>query len=185
MPDASISPDLRPRDGREPRRDFLFLSTAATAAFAAGAMLWPLIASMSPASDTLALRSIKVDLSPIQLGQRVTVKWRGQPVFIDHRAPQQVGRAKADDDALLKDPEPDSARVKRQQWLIVVGVCTHLGCVPLGQLSGDRRGKWGGWFCPCHGSHYDTSGRIRQGPAPRNLVVPQYRFLSDNLIQIG
>ena len=169
----------------EPRRDFLVLATGAVAAFGVGAAVWPLIDSMNPAADTLALGAIKVDLSPIALGQRITVKWRGQPVFIDHRTPEQIAAARADDSARLKDPQTDAARVQKDPWLIVVGICTHLGCVPLGQKPIDPKGTWGGWYCPCHGSHYDTSGRIRRGPAPRNLVVPTYRFIADMQVQIG
>ena len=171
--------------GGETRRDFLYLSAGAMTAVGAGTALWPLIDSMNPAADILALATVEVDLAPIELGQRVTVKWRGQPVFIDHRTPEQISRARADDSADLRDPEPDSARVTRQEWLVVIGICTHLGCVPLGQKATDPKGGWGGWFCPCHGSHYDTSGRVRKGPAPRNLVVPPYAFLDDARIRIG
>ena len=169
----------------EKRRDFLYLATGTAAAFGTAAALWPLIDSMNPAADVLALSSIEVDIEPIQVGQRITVKWRGQPVFIDRRTPEQVARAKAEDAADLKDPEPDAARVQRDEWLIVVGVCTHLGCIPLGQRPGDPLGDWDGWFCPCHGSHYDTSGRIRKGPAPKNLVVPDYEFATDTVVTIG
>lgn len=169
----------------ETRRDFLFLATGAAAAFGIGAVAWPFIAQMNPSADVLALKSIKVDLSKIQVGQRVTVKWRGSPVFIDHRTPAQIKAAEDTKLSDLKDPQPDSARVKKPEWLIVVGVCTHLGCIPKGQAAGDNLGDYKGWFCPCHGSHYDTSGRIRKGPAPKNLPVPQYTFLDDHTVQIG
>jgi len=155
------------------------------AAVGTAAAVWPLIDSMNPSADIRALAIVEVDLEPIQLGQRVTIVWRGQPVFIDHRTPERIAQARADDIADLKDPEPDGARVERDEWLVVVGVCTHLGCIPKGQRGGDPLGKWAGWFCPCHGSHYDTSGRIRIGPAPRNLVVPPYDFLDDLTIRIG
>ena len=116
---------------------------------------------------------------------RITVTWRGKPVFVDHRTGEEIEQARAVPLDELRDPQPDAARVIEPQWLVVVGVCTHLGCVPLGQKPGDPRGDYGGWFCPCHGSHYDTSGRIRKGPAPRNLVVPEYAFTADDMIRIG
>jgi len=171
--------------GGERRRDFLYLSAGAMAAVGAGTALWPLIDTMNPAADVLAVSTVDVDLGAIELGQRITAKWRGQPVFIDHRTRDQIVRARADDSADLADPEPDSARVTRPEWLVVIGICTHLGCVPLGQNATDPKGEWRGWFCPCHGSHYDASGRIRKGPAPRNLVVPPYAFLDDARIRIG
>jgi ubiquinol-cytochrome c reductase iron-sulfur subunit len=170
---------------KETRRDFLYLAAGTTAAAGTAAALWPLLDSMNPAADVRALSTSEIDLAPIQLGQRITVKWRGQPVFIDRRTPERIAQATADDTAELKDPETDGARVQRDEWLIVVGVCTHLGCIPLGQKAGDSKGKWGGWFCPCHGSHYDTSGRIRKGPAPKNLVVPSYEFLDEALVRVG
>ncbi len=142
---------------------------------------------MNPAADTLALASTGVDLAPVAVGQRITVVWRGKPVFIDHRTEEEIKRAEDMPLDQLVDPQPDSARVKpgETEWLVVVGVCTHLGCIPLGQKSGEPRGDFGGWFCPCHGSHYDTAGRIRKGPAPRNLVVPPYEFTGDKTIRIG
>ncbi len=151
----------------------------------AGAAVWPLIDSMNPAADVLALASVEVDLEPMDVGQRITVRWRGQPVFICRRTAEEVAKAKADDMAELRDPETDDARVQRQEWLIVIGVCTHLGCIPLGQKPGDPRGQWDGWFCPCHGSHYDTSGRIRKGPAPKNLYLPEYVLLEDMAVRVG
>ncbi len=167
------------------RRDFLYLAAGTTATMATLAAMWPLIDSMNPAADVRAVSSIELDLAPIEIGQRITVKWRGRPVFIDRRTPDQIAEAKADDDADLIDPQTDSERVQRDEWLVVIGVCTHLGCIPLGQKAGDPLGDWGGWFCPCHGSHYDTSGRIRKGPAPRNLIVPPYGFLDGGLVRIG
>jgi len=167
------------------RRDFLYIASGVAGAVGVAAAAWPFIDSMNPSADVLALSSVEVDLSGIELGQRITVVWRKRPVFIDRRTPQQIARAKAEDSADLKDPEPDSARVQRDEWLIVVGVCTHLGCIPLGQKLSDPLGQWGGWFCPCHGSHYDTSGRIRKGPAPRNLAVPGYVFIDDLKVRIG
>jgi ubiquinol-cytochrome c reductase iron-sulfur subunit len=167
------------------RRDFLYLATAAVAAVGVASVAWPFIDSMNPAADTLALAQIDVDLSPIQVGQAITVTWRGKPVFIRRRTEEEIKTAEAVNLAELRDPEPDSARVKQAQWLVMVGVCTHLGCVPLGQKPTDPKGDYGGWFCPCHGSHYDTAGRIRKGPAPLNLVVPEYAFLSDTSIRLG
>ncbi|WP_203069813.1 ubiquinol-cytochrome c reductase iron-sulfur subunit [Falsiroseomonas ponticola] len=169
----------------ETRRDFLKLTTGAFAAVGVGVVAWPFIHSMNPARDVLALSSTEVDLGPIASGQAVTVMWRGKPVFVRNRTAEEVQAARATPLSELKDPAPDQRRVQRDQWLVVVGVCTHLGCVPLGQKSSDPRGDYNGWFCPCHGSHYDTSGRIRKGPAPLNLAVPEYTFTSPTQIRIG
>ena len=164
------------------RRDMLALSAVGAGAVGTAMVAWPLVDQMNPAADTLALASIEVDLATIAEGQSVTVKWRGKPVFIRHRTADEIAEARADDGAELKDPEADSDRVieGKEQWLIMSGVCTHLGCVPVGE-----RGEYGGWFCPCHGSHYDKSGRIRKGPAPTNLAVPNYSFLTDTVVKIG
>ncbi len=167
------------------RRDFIVVATCAMGAVGAAAVAWPLIDQMNPAADTLALASTEVDVSRIAEGQAITVTWRGKPVFIRHRSADEIARANATDSAELRDPEEDEARVKRPELLVLVGVCTHLGCVPLGQKTGEVKGDYDGWFCPCHGSHYDTSGRIRKGPAPTNLEVPPYSFLSDKVIRIG
>lgn len=169
----------------ETRRDFLALTASALTAIGAAMALWPFIDSMNPAKDVLALSTIDVDLTPIAEGQRITVKWRGQPVFIDHRTKEQIDAARSVPLSELVDPQTDEDRVQKPEWLVMVGVCTHLGCVPLGQKETDPRGEFGGWFCPCHGSQYDTSGRIRKGPAPRNLVVPAYKFTNDTTISIG
>jgi ubiquinol-cytochrome c reductase iron-sulfur subunit len=126
-----------------------------------------------------------VDLSGVEEGMRITVTWRGRPVFVDHRTQEEIEKARAVPLDELPDPQSDEERVIEPKWLVMVGVCTHLGCVPLGQNPDDPHGDYGGWFCPCHGSHYDTSGRIRKGPAPRNLVVPEYAFIEDNKIRIG
>lgn len=167
------------------RRDFLSLTTAAFTAVTVGAMTVPFIASMNPARDVLALASTEVDLSPIAVGSAVTVVWRGKPVFVRRRTAEEIQAARATPISELPDPAPDQSRVKKDEWLVLLGVCTHLGCVPLGQKPSDSRGEFGGWFCPCHGSHYDTSGRIRKGPAPANLAVPDYVFTSDTQIRIG
>jgi ubiquinol-cytochrome c reductase iron-sulfur subunit len=168
-------------DGRDPsRRDFLYVAAGGLGAVGAAGFVWPLIDQMNPSRDVLALSSIEVDLSGIELGQSITVSWRGKPVFIRHRTEDEITKAKAVPLTDLPDPETDAARAQKPEWLIMVGVCTHLGCVPLGQ-----QGEYNGWFCPCHGSHYDTSGRIRKGPAPLNLAVPDYAFLDDSNIKIG
>jgi ubiquinol-cytochrome c reductase iron-sulfur subunit len=169
------------------RRDFLYIATAAVGAVGGAAALWPLINQMNPDASVLALASADVDLTPIAEGQSITIKWRGKPVFVTHRTKKEIDEARAVALNQLPDPQPDQARVKegKDQWLVVIGVCTHLGCVPLGQRSGDPKGDYDGWFCPCHGSHYDTSGRIRRGPAPLNLAVPPYVFLSDTSVRIG
>jgi len=169
------------------RRDFLFVATGAVAAVGVAAVAWPFIHQMNPAADVLALSSVEVNISAIEVGQAITVKWRGKPVFIRRRTPAEIEAAVATPLADLPDPQADSARVKegKSEWLVLVGVCTHLGCIPLGQKPGDQKGDFGGWFCPCHGSHYDTSGRIRRGPAPLNLAVPEYSFVSDTLVRVG
>ena len=173
-----------PQDG-ETRRDFLQLVTASFAAIGVGAMAWPFISSMNPARDVLALSTTEVDLTPIAAGSAVTVMWRGKPVFVRNRTPEEIKEARAVPLSELRDPQTDQSRVKKDNWLVLVGVCTHLGCVPLGQKPTDPRGDYGGWFCPCHGSHYDTAGRIRKGPAPLNLIVPDYAFNGDAKITVG
>lgn len=172
-------------EGGTSRRDFLYLATGAVGGIGVIALAWPFIDQMNPAADVLALSSIEVDLSPIEVGQRVTVKWRGKPVFIDHRPPEEIKAAEDVPLSDLPDPQADKDRVQKPEWLIVIGICTHLGCVPGGQRLGEARGEFGGWLCPCHGSQYDTSGRIRKGPAPANLVLPAYSFIKDNVVRIG
>jgi ubiquinol-cytochrome c reductase iron-sulfur subunit len=180
-------------DGEGTRRDFLFLAGGTMFAVGAAITAWPLINSMNPAADVLALASTEVDLTPIAEGQSITVKWRGKPVFIRHRTAAEIEQARAVPLGELRDPQSDEARtqdvssppVEKPEILILVGVCTHLGCIPVGQKVGEPRGDYGGWLCPCHGSHYDTAGRIRRGPAPKNLEVPQYTYLSDTRVKIG
>ena len=167
------------------RRDFIVVASYAMGAVGAGAFAWPLIDQMNHAADTLALASIEVDISKIAEGQSITLKWRGKPVFIRHRTADEIRQAQDVDIDGLRHPEGDEIRAQKPEYLVVLGVCTHLGCVPLGQKVGEVRGEYDGWFCPCHGSHYDASGRIRKGPAPTNLEVPPYAFLSDNVIRIG
>ncbi|MGE4313211.1 MAG: ubiquinol-cytochrome c reductase iron-sulfur subunit [Pseudobdellovibrionaceae bacterium] len=173
-----------PEEGQT-RRDFLYLTAASMGAVAVGSVAWPLIDQMNPAADTLALSTTEVDLSKVEVGQAITVMWRGSPVFIRHRTDKEIMEARAVDVAELRDPQTDAERVQKEQWLVMVGICTHLGCVPLGQKPSDPKGEYGGWFCPCHGSVYDTSGRIRKGPAPTNLVIPPYTFSSDTAILVG
>ncbi len=184
MADAAQSQVSHGQPG-ETRRDFLTLAASALGAVGIASVIWPFIDSLNPAADTLAMSTTDVDLSPIQVGQRLTVAWQGKPVFIDHRPPAEIKAAQDVDISTLRDPQTDAQRVQKPEWLIVVGVCTHLGCIPLGQKQGDDRGPFGGWFCPCHGSIYDTSGRRRDGPAPLNLLVPPYKFTSDTKITIG
>ncbi|MDT8343242.1 MAG: ubiquinol-cytochrome c reductase iron-sulfur subunit [Thermohalobaculum sp.] len=176
------------------RRDFLYVATAATGVVVTGAAVWPLIDQMNPSADVLALASIEVDISGVEEGTQLTVKWRGKPVFIRHRTDAEIEAARAVDLGELKDTnaqntnKPGVAATDENRaldaggkYLVMMGVCTHLGCVPLGDGAGD----FGGWFCPCHGSHYDTAGRIRKGPAPENLYVPQAAFLDDTTIKLG
>ena len=172
-------------DQKTPRRDFIKLATMTLGGVGAASLAIPFITSMNPAKDTLALASTEIDLSPLKEGQSLTIIWRGKPVFVKHRTPQEITDAKNTNLKDLIDMEDDADRVQNDKWLIVLGVCTHLGCVPLGQKTSDTKGDYGGWFCPCHGSHYDTSGRIRKGPAPKNLPVPPYAFLNESRIKIG
>ena len=167
-------------DKKTNRRDFIFTASYALGAVGVGAVVWPLIDQMNPDASVKALASTEVDVSGVQKGQSITVLWRGKPVFIRRRTEEEIAKAK---DVKLEDlphPETDEERAKNPEWLVMLGVCTHLGCVPLGD-----KGEYGGWFCPCHGSHYDTSGRIRKGPAPTNMEVPKYEFVNSNTIKIG
>jgi ubiquinol-cytochrome c reductase iron-sulfur subunit len=165
------------------RRDFLYIATGAVAAVGAAAVVWPLVAQMNPDASTIAAGApIEVDLTPIAQGQDIKVFWRGQPIYILNRTPKQIEEARAVAMSDLKDPQSDQDRTKdgHENWLVVTGICTHLGCIPIA-----HEGKYDGFFCPCHGSQYDSSGRIRQGPAPANLPVPPYQFVSASKIQIG
>jgi ubiquinol-cytochrome c reductase iron-sulfur subunit len=183
-------------DTTEPnRRDFLYVATGMVSVVGAASVAWPFIDQMRPDASTRALASIEVDVTAVEPGMSLTVKWRGKPVFIRNRTEKEIEEAKAVALADLKDPIARNANVAadapatdedraagegKENWLVMVGVCTHLGCVPLGQA-----GDFGGWFCPCHGSHYDTAGRIRKGPAPENLAVPVFEFISDTKIRVG
>jgi ubiquinol-cytochrome c reductase iron-sulfur subunit len=187
--DRTEEAPLSSHEDNNSRRDFLAIAGPAFAAVGGALALWPFISQMNPDAGALALSSTEVDLAPIKEGQAVTVQWRGKPVFVRHRTKKEIEEAKAVALRSLPDPQLDAARVKKgsEQWLVLVGVCTHLGCIPKGQAAGDVKGDYQGWFCPCHGSHYDSSGRIRKGPAPRNLEVPTYSFLDDakTKIKIG
>ena len=185
MADSSATTPESTHEEDATRRDFLLIATGMVGAVGVAGAVWPFIDSMSPAKDTLAMATTGVDLSPVEVGQSLTVVWQGKPVFVRHRTETEISEAEAVPMEDLVDPEPDEERVQKPEWLIVIGVCTHLGCIPLGQKPGDPRGEFGGWFCPCHGSQYDTSGRIRKGPAPTNLVVPPYVFTDDTDIKIG
>ena len=168
------------KSGKKNRRDFLFTASYTVGAIGLGATVWPFIDQMNPDKSVKALASTEVDLTPIQPGNSITVLWRGKPVFIKRRTPEEIAEAKKVDIKDLKHPEKDEDRVKKEEWLVMLGICTHLGCVPL-----SNKGEYNGWFCPCHGSHYDTSGRIRKGPAPTNMEIPKYEFVNTNTIKIG
>ena len=167
-------------DKKTNRRDFIFTASYALGAVGVGAVVWPLIDQMNPDASVKALASTEVDVSGVEKGQSITVLWRGKPVFIRRRTEEEIAKAKNVKLEDLPHPETDKERAKNPEWLVMLGVCTHLGCVPLGD-----KGEYGGWFCPCHGSHYDTSGRIRKGPAPTNMEVPKYEFVNSNTIKIG
>ncbi len=184
-PDHLPPEHLRP-DGAG-KRDFLKLVGTAGAAIGIGAIAWPLIDSMNPSSDVLALSSVEVDIAPIPAGSGITVNWRGKPVFVRHRTPAEIKVAQAVPMSALIEPATDAQRTKagHEPWVIMIGICTHLGCIPLGNKPTDPRGDYGGYLCPCHGSQYDVDGRVRHGPAPLNLFLPPYAFLSDTKIKIG
>jgi ubiquinol-cytochrome c reductase iron-sulfur subunit len=180
-------------DSCEGRRDFLIMTAGALGAVGTAAVVWPMVQSMNPAADVLAMASTEVDLAQVKEGESITTVWRGKPVFIRYRTAKEIEEARAAPMGDLKDPQSDEDRVKQStfdgklmpQWLVMIGVCTHLGCVPLGQKPTDPHGDYDGWFCPCHGSQYDSSGRIRKGPAPKNLEIPPYQFTDASKIKIG
>ncbi|MEL6111292.1 MAG: ubiquinol-cytochrome c reductase iron-sulfur subunit [Pseudomonadota bacterium] len=185
------------QDDEPGRRDFIHLLAGSVAAVGAAGVVWPLVQQMNPDASVLALSSTEVDLSAVAEGSAIKVFWRGKPVFIRRRTAAEVAQAEETPLSALKDKDArnanlggsaeatDADRRVKAEWMIVVGVCTHLGCIPLGTDDGDTRGDYNGWFCPCHGSHYDIAGRVRKGPAPENLEVPPYTFLTDTTIKIG
>lgn len=196
--DSSTNPSIA-HDDDPSRRDVILIGATAFAAIGGAAVLWPLLDQMNPDASTLSLASIDVDLAPVEEGQAITVMWRGKPIFIRHRTGQEIEDAeevKLDQlidplarNANLADTAPatdaNRAALDKEPWLVMIGICTHLGCIPKGQAIGDYKGEFGGWFCPCHGSQYDTAGRVRIGPAPENMYIPPYAFTSDTKIKIG
>lgn len=169
------------------RRDFINIAAVSFASAGAVATVVPLINQMNPSADVLALASVEVDISAIAEGQAIKVLWRKQPVFVRNLTKEEIKQANEVDVAGLRDPQTLAERTTagKENWLITLGVCTHLGCVPLGAVEGENKGEFGGYFCPCHGSSYDTAARIRKGPAPKNLEVPEYEFKSDTVVKIG
>ena len=167
-------------DDKPTRRDFLYITTGAFGVVGAASVAWPLIDQLNPDASVKAVSTIEVDISSIEPGSFLKVAWRGKPIYIRRRTNEEIADAEKDDNLNLPDPQKDIDRVQKKEWLVVVGVCTHLGCIPIA-----NQGEYEGWFCPCHGSHYDISCRIRKGPAPTNLEVPPYEFVSDSLIKIG
>lgn len=176
-------------DGEEGvrRRDFIHIAALSVAGVGAAATVYPLVSQMSPSADVLALASIEVDVSTIAPGQAIKTTWRKRPVFIRNLTSEEITAAKNDDKSEMRDPQTlaDRTVAGKENWLVTLGVCTHLGCIPLGAAAGEIKGEYEGYFCPCHGSHYDVAGRIRKGPAPSNLEVPEFSFLSDTVIKIG
>ena len=171
---------LKMSEKKVKRRDFIFTATYAVGAVGVAATVWPLVDQMNPDASVKALASTEVDVSSVEPGKTITVLWRGKPVFIKRRTQNEIDEARSVRMEDLPDPEKDEDRAKNPEWLVMLGVCTHLGCVPL-----NDKGDYNGWFCPCRGSHYDTSGRIRKGPAPTNMSIPNYEFLENNIIKIG
>ena len=186
-PDGFVAPAVGHGGPQGTKRDFLKLVATAGAVIGVGAIAWPLIDSMNPASDVLALAAVEIDISTIPVGMGITAVWRGKPIFVRHRTEEEIKTVEAVPLNQLIEPATDQSRIKpgHAQWIILIGICTHLGCVPLGNKPTDPRGEWGGWFCPCHGSQYDVSGRVRHGPAPANLNLPPYAFETDTKIKIG
>ena len=172
--------DKNNNNSKPTRRDFIYTLTATLGVLGAGASVWPIVSQMNPDSSVKALSTVEVDISKVEEGKEITIMWRGKPVFIKRRTKEEIESARAVDLSELKHPEKDEDRAKNPEWLVMLGVCTHLGCVPL-----NDKGDYNGWFCPCHGSHYDISGRIRKGPAPTNMEIPKYEFVNSNTIKIG
>jgi ubiquinol-cytochrome c reductase iron-sulfur subunit len=186
---AEVSQTEVPTGGEDGvrRRDFLNVAAVSFAGVGAVVAVAPLLVQMAPSADVLAQATTEVDISKVQVGQRIKAMWRKQPIFLAHLTPKEIAEAQAVPTDSLRDPQSLAERTLagHLSWLIVIGVCTHLGCIPMGTAEGENRGSYGGWLCPCHGSQYDTAGRIRQGPAPRNLVVPDYKYTSPTTVLIG
>lgn len=172
------------QDGEVTRRNFLYVATGVVGTVGVVSVAWPLVDQMNPSADVLAMASVEVDISPIPVGQTISILWRGKPVFIRHRTEKEIARAISENNDSMIDPADDKDRAQNPEWLIMIGICTHLGCVPLDNTE-FQSGDYGGWYCPCHGSEYDIAGRIRKGPAPRNLDLPQYVYLNDTTVKIG
>lgn len=200
MANPNSSTDIPISDDEDPsRRDVILIGAAAFAAIGGAMILWPLLDQMNPDASTLSLATVDVDLAPIEEGQAITVMWRGKPIFIRHRTAKEIDEANDVQLDQLIDPlarnanladdapatDANRAATDKLPWLVMIGICTHLGCIPKGQAVGDYKGKYDGWFCPCHGSQYDTAGRVRVGPAPQNMYIPPYSFTSDTKIKIG
>jgi len=171
-------------EGEVTRRNFLYIASGVVGTAGVVSAAWPLVDQLNPSADVLALSSVEVDMSTIPKGQTVTILWRGKPIFIRHRTAKEIARGISEDNDPMRDPAKDKDRAQKEEWLVMIGICTHLGCVPLDN-TGFQTGEYGGWYCPCHGSQYDIAGRIRKGPAPRNLDLPPYTYLSDTTIKIG
>jgi len=185
-PTAATAGHHAPAEGVT-KRDFLQLIAGAGAAIGSAAIGWALVDSMNPSRDVLAVSAVEIDLAPITEGMGITAMWQGKPIFVRHRTAEEIKSAEDVKLSDLIDPATDDSRIKagHTPWIVLIGICTHLGCIPLGNKPTDPRGDWGGWFCPCHGSQYDTSGRVRHGPAPLNLALPPYAFESATKIKIG
>lgn len=187
MAEPEVKEAVEGEGGEVRRRDFINIAAVSFAGVGAGVTVLPLVSQMSPSADVLALASIEVDVSSIEVGQAIKTSWRKQPIFIRNLTPKEIEESKKVDIADLRDPQSfeDRTLPGKENWLITLGVCTHLGCVPLGAAQGEIKGEYDGYFCPCHGSHYDAVGRIRKGPAPTNLEVPEFSFVSDTVVKIG
>lgn len=184
--DTAASSELSTGDGVR-RRDWIHIAALSTAGVGGASLLFPLVSQMAPSKDVLAASSTDIDVGAIQPGQSIKTTFRKQPLFVKRLTPEEIAAAKADDGVSMRDPQTLDERTKEghEDILITMGVCTHLGCVPLGAAEGENKGEFGGYFCPCHGSHYDVAGRIRKGPAPLNLMVPEYSFSSDTVVRVG
>lgn len=186
---GTATPDAAAKAGDDGvrRRDFIHIAAVSFAGVGGASVLFPLVSQMAPSKDVLAASSTEIDVSSIESGQAIKAQFRKQPLFVRRLTPSEIEQANAVDTESLRDAESLADRTKegREDMLITMGICTHLGCVPLGAAEGEDKGEYGGYFCPCHGSHYDTAGRIRKGPAPTNLVVPDYEFMSDTVVRVG